>query len=298
MFNPDYSAGLKELNRQRLNRRLTQALIRVQAIAHEAFGLRSDLNRIQTEMTKVHLLNLELMMADAKRKGTYVLIWLALLACLLIDYIFLSAVAEYFASRVYSDPAMVTLAKILIPLAIVTIEMLISTYRAFNQQQNEEFFEQRSSKAWIVFTAGLLVFLPAMLIATHLVTLPETLTPIWMTVSLVQLVALLALSVVAHGAVLFGGALALEAKAYLYLKFCWWRLTSREQRLNKAVRQTTLRLTQSHATYLSLAREFVTENPTACLPPANFDTTTEEQLLEAYKGKLPTLEPATGVFQN
>jgi hypothetical protein len=167
MFSSDFAADLREMHRQRLSRRLTQSILFVQALAHDTQRLRNALDRIAQEMQRLHLLNRELLLTDAKRKGGYFLIWLALVACCLVDFILLSAVAEYFASRVYSDPVMITLARIVIPLSIVTIEMLVSTQRAFAQQQQDDVGEKKTGKSWMIFMAGLLLFLPAMLVATH-----------------------------------------------------------------------------------------------------------------------------------
>jgi hypothetical protein len=287
MFNTNYEADLRELNRQRLSRRVTQSVLRVPSFAHDAQRLRTALEGVTGELARLYLLNQELLLGDAKRKGAYFLIWLALLACCLLDFTLLSAAAEYFASRVYSDPAMVMLVRIVIPIAVVTIEMLISCQRAFALQQQDEFGEKKHSKIWFIFTLGLLIFLPAMLIATQLVTLPASLTQFWLTVSFVQLVGLIALAVVAHGIVLFGGDLAIEAKAYLYLKFCLWRMRVREKRLSALRHTAILDLTQAYVLYLSLGQELVTQFPNSPFEPAQFDSVTRNVLSETYGGTLP-----------
>jgi hypothetical protein len=288
MFNTNFEADLRELNRQRLARRVTQSILRVQSFAHDAQRFRVALERVTSELQRLYLLNRELMLVNAKRKGGYFLIWLALLACCLLDFTLLSSVAEYFARRVYSDTAMVMLVRIVIPVAIVSIEMLISCQRAFAQDYRSEFGEKKRSRTWKVFTLGLLIFLPAMLIATQLVTLPETVTQFWLTVSFVQLVGLVALAVVTHGVVLFGGNLAVEAKAYLYLKFCLRRLMSREKRLGDRLHTATLELTQAYVLYISQARELVMEFPNSHVEPARFDSTTRSLLSETYGGNLPS----------
>lgn len=290
MVTIDYAAELRELNRQKLFRRVTQSILRVQSLAHEAQRLRTALSVIVAEMQRVHHLNLDLMLVDAKRKAAYVLIWLAAVACYLLDFVLLSAVAEYFARRVYSDPAMVTLARTVIPAAIIVIEMLVASQRAFAQERDAEFGRSKTSKVWLVFTVLLLIFVPAMLIATHLVTLPENLTPVWATVSLVQLLGLLALAAVAHGAVLYGGPLAVDAKAYLYLKLRWWRLSGREERLNNRTHDATGAVTQAYLLYLSVAQELASQFPPSRVEPARFDLTTQRLLSEAFGGQLPTLE--------
>lgn len=291
MVNVDYVAELRELNRQKLFRRVTQSVLRVHSLAHEAQRLKNALSVVVARMQQVHHLNRELMLVDARRKATYALIWLAAAACYLLDFVLLSAVAEYFARRVYSDLAMVTLARTVIPAAIIVIEMLVSSQRALAQERDAEYGKSKTPKVWVVFTGLLLIFVPAMLIATHLVTLPENLTPVWATVSLVQLLGLLALAAVAHGAVLYGGPIAVEAKAYLYLKFRWWRLSGRERRLNDRAHAATGAVTQAYLFYLSLGHELVGEFPNSRFAQARFDTTTQTLLLEAFGGQLPILEP-------
>src|SRR5262249_15122271 len=131
MVSIDYAGELHQLNREKLFRRLTQSILMVQSLGGEAERRRTALNRLVADMERHHYLNRELMLVDAKRKAAYVMIWLAAGACYLLDFVLLSSAAEYFAGRVYSAPVMVMLARTTIPAAIIIIEMLVSTQRAF-----------------------------------------------------------------------------------------------------------------------------------------------------------------------
>jgi uncharacterized membrane-anchored protein len=288
MVKIDYAGELHELNRQKLFRRRTQSILLVQSLGNEAQRLRTALSTLVVEMQRHHHLNRELMLVEAKRKATYVLIWLAAAACYLLDFVLLSAVAEYFARRVYSDPVMVMLARTIIPAAIIIIEMLVSTQRTFAHDLAAEYGRSKTQRVWVVFTVLLLLFVPIMLIATYLVTLPENLTPLWTTVSFVQLLGLLALAAVLHGAILYGGQLAVEAKAYLFLRLSWYRMQRREKRLDDRAHAATATFKQAYLLYQSLAQELAGQSPTLQLEPARFDTNTQRLLSEAFDGQLTT----------
>jgi hypothetical protein len=242
MVNIDIAGELRELNRKKLFRRLTQSILSVQSLGGEAERRRTALSTLVADMERHHHVNRELMLVDAKRKAAYVMIWLAVAACYLLDFVLLSAVAEYFARRVYSGAVMVVLARTIIPAAIIIIEMMVSTQSAFAHELEAEYGRAKTQRVWRVFRILLLLFVPIMLIATYLVTLPENLTPLWTIVSFVQLLGLVALAAVLHGSILYGGQLAVEAKAYLLLRLRWYQLKRREKRLDDRAHAATASL--------------------------------------------------------
>ena len=113
MSTTDFSAELHEYRRRKLFRQITQSLLPVHSYAHKATRYQAALDAAKQKLQAVREINLELMMADAKRRAGYAIVLVAAIAVYAIDFILLSAVAEYFARRVYSDPFMVGLASAL-----------------------------------------------------------------------------------------------------------------------------------------------------------------------------------------
>jgi hypothetical protein len=280
MNNQDYSTALKGIRRQKLFRRATQSILNVQSLAQTAQRLQRKLEVVQCESDQVRELNSELMLTDAKRRAAYMLVWLTIVAAYFLDFVLLSAVAEYFARRVYSDPTMVTLARTVIPAAIITIEMAVACQRAFAREWATEHGRTISSNVWLLFTLLLLLFVPSMLAATHLATVEAK--NVWSPVSLFQLLGLLALAVVVHGTILFGGTLAVEAKAYFYVKLRWWKLDGRRRRLENRVHALTDAATQAYVLYESHLQEYRSQFPGNEIDRAALDITTQTMLESAF----------------
>jgi uncharacterized membrane protein YciS (DUF1049 family) len=164
--------------------------------------------------------------------------------------------------------------------------MMISTHHALAREEGEfsDPYQRGGKGKWVVFSLLLLLMLSAMLVATHLVTLPEGASGWWLAVSGFQMFGLLAVALVMHGVVLYGGSTAVEAKAYLYLKVRGGRLNRRIRRAEEAYQQTASAATLAYARHEGLAHEFRAGFPAAALPPATFDATTTAVLQEHLPG--------------
>lgn len=124
----DFSTELREFRRRKLFRQISQSLLPLHAQAHLAARYKSALEAVRQMLKGLREVNLELMLSDAKHRAGYAIVLVAALAVYFIDFILLSAVAEYFARRVYSDPLMVWLARMIIPAAILIIELMIESH--------------------------------------------------------------------------------------------------------------------------------------------------------------------------
>lgn len=280
----EFSAELLEFRRRKLFRQITQSLLPVHNHAHLAARCQTMLEAAKRKLALLREINLELMLADAKRRAAYVIVLIAGFAVYAIDFILLSAVAEYFARRVYSDPLMVWLARMIIPAAILIIELMIASQRAFSHDWASENFDSKPSKVWIVFSLLLLCFLPSMLVATHIVTMPARATQTLETVNILLVVGLVALAVVMHGVVLYGGRLAIEAKAYLYLKIRQRKLDRQIKRLDDKSHQETMAATRAYIIHERLVLEYRCLFPDAHISTGPFDQTTR-QLLQTRLGR-------------
>lgn len=292
MSTTEFSAELREFRRRKLFRQITQSLLPVHAHAHLAAGYHVALEAVRQQFELLRQINIELLLTDAKRRAGYTIILVAAVAVYGIDFILLSAVAEYFARRVYSDPFMVGLARLVIPAAILIIEMMIASQRAFAHEWDAEHGQSKTSWVWVVFSLLLLCFLPSMLIATHLVTMPARATQTLSTVSVLLMAGLTALAVVMHGVVLYGGQQAVEAKAYLYLKIRSRRLNKKIKRLDNKYQQAVASATRAYILHERLVQEFKWLFPDALLTTGPFDLTTRRLLQTRLGRELPGLPPS------
>src|SRR2546426_4088079 len=214
----DLSAGLGRVQRQASLDRIAQSAASVCAFAHEAGILRHRAAEIVAEINAVIERDAELLYAPARRVAAYALMCIAPFAVCFVDYILLGSVLEYFALRVYSDPAMVTVTRAIIPPAIVAIEMFIAAQRAYAQEQAVEFGPSRSRWIWHIFPLLMIIPLPTLVVATNIAAAPAARTGVFQTILVMEIVGLVCLSVVMHGVILYGGKLASDARGYLFSK--------------------------------------------------------------------------------
>lgn len=296
--NYDLSEELLEVRRQKAARQVSQSAKPVSAYAHRAAKFMRKGIEAERALRLLLKINIELALTDAKRVAGYILIWIASAAVYFIDFILLGAVAEYFARRIYTDPVMVMVARIVIPVAILVIEMMISTQRSFNHEEALEYGSTRSHWVWLIFTLLIICVLPSMVVATHFATLPARLTPLLETISRYQLIGLVAISIVMHGVVLYGGKLAAESKAYLCFKLKAWRLGRRVRRAHDKFDEAATVATNGYIHHVQLLREYNAQFTNAQLRPGPFDKLTRELLRERLGDMegdwLPLIPDVTG----
>lgn len=285
----EVSVELREFRRRKLFRQITQTLLPIHTYAHLAARYHAALEGLKQKLRAMREINLELMLTDARRRAGYAIILVSAIAIYVIDFILLSAVADYFARRVYSDPIMVGLARLVIPIAILIIEMMIASQRAFAHEWDAEHGASKTSWIWVVFSLLLLCFLPSMLVATHIVTMPARATQTLETVNILLMVGLVALAVVMHGVVLYGGQLAVEAKACLYLKIHSRRLNKQIRQLDNKHQKAVAEMTRAYILHERLVQEYRWLFPEASMSTGPFDITTW-RLLQTRLGRgLPGL---------
>jgi uncharacterized membrane-anchored protein len=276
----DLSGELREVRRQKAARQIGQSVKPVSDYAHRAAKFLRKGVEAERALRLLLQINIELALVDAKRVAGYILIWFASLAVYFIDFILLGAVAEYFARRIYTDPIMVMLARVVIPVAILVIEMMISTQRSYNNDEALEYDRPRSQWVWLLFTLLIICVLPSMIVATHFATLPARLTPMLAMISRFQLIGLVAISIVMHGVILYGGKLAAESKAYLCLKWKTWRLRRKVRRAHDEFDNVATFATNGYIHHVQLVREYNSQFIDAQLRPGPFDKLTRELLRE------------------
>jgi hypothetical protein len=277
----DYSAGLDRYERQNSSRQIAESAGRVSGLSHDADKLKRRASALVQEARALIHLNAELALAPARRLAAYILMCVAPLAVYFVDYILLGAVLEYFARRIYSDPAMVTVARTIIPAAIVTIEMMIASQRSFMHEQALQSGNSRSRWTWHLLTLLMLIPLPAMVVATNYASVPAIRTPAFETILRLQLIGLVALSVVMHGVVLYGGQLAFEAKGYFFFKLRISHVNRKLMRWQSKFESTITELANAYMRHVRLIDEHNAQfGVQLMLGP--FDVVTQELLAEVF----------------
>lgn len=277
----DYSAGLDRYERQNSLRQIAQSAGRVCTLSHDAGKVKRKATALVQEVSAFVHLNAELALAPARRVAAYILMWVAPVAVCFVDYVLLGAVLEYFARRIYSDPAMVSVARTIIPAAIVTIEMMIASQRSFVREHALESGDSRACRTWDVFPLLMLIPLPAMVVATHYASVPATRTPAFEMILRFQLIGLVALSVVMHGVVLYGGQLAFEAKAYFFFKLRILRVNRKLRRWQSHFESRITELANVYMRHVRLIDEHNSQFRSQLIS-GPFDVVTQELLAEVF----------------
>jgi hypothetical protein len=296
MSTSNFTLQLGELRRQRLFRQITQSVLPVHTYSHLAAQYQRALNAAQEKLQMLREINLELIMSDAKRRAGYLIVLVAALAVYGVDFILLSSVAEYFARRVYTDPVMVGLARLVIPAAILIIEIMIASQRAFAQERAGEYGTAKTSWIWVLFSLLLLCVLPSMLVATHVVSMPAQMTQVLETVSVLQMIGLVALAIVMHGVVLYGGQLAVEAKAFLYLSLRQWKLNRQIKRFDNKYQKAATSATHAYILHERIVQEYRALFPNSEITPGPFDLMTRRLLRTSLGRELPGLPRSGDTF--
>lgn len=277
----DYSTGFEQLQRQRSHEQIERTAARLGVVAHEAHDIRLRATTRAHELQAYLQRNVELAFATAARVAGYVLLWLAPFAALAVDYVLLGSVLEYFARRVYTDPEMVTVTRIIIPMAIVTVEMIISAQRVYAQEQALESGHSHSHWIWHLFPMLMIVPLPILVVATNIAAAGTARTPTFDTILKLEIVGLVALSVVMHGIILYGGQMAAEARAYFFLQLKLWRGNYSLKRLRQRFKSTIVEMLNVYRRHVRLVNE-QNDQHGLHLQPGPFDLVTQELLAEVF----------------
>ncbi|HYX27580.1 MAG TPA: hypothetical protein VE863_03360 [Pyrinomonadaceae bacterium] len=277
----DFTVGLADVERQASLDRIAQSTASVCERANEAHSLRLMANEIAAYITALLKRDAKLLHSSAQRIAAFVLMWMAPIAACCIDYVLLGSVLEYFALRVYSDPAMVTVTRAIIPPAIVTIEMFIAAQRANAQEQATEAGRSHAHWIWHVFPLLMIIPLPTLVVATNIAAAPTARTGAIQTILTLEIVGLVALSVVMHGVILYGGQLAADARGYLFSKLRLRRANRKLNRLRKRFYSTIKGFRNAYARHLRSVDDH-NQQFTTHLSPGPFDRVTQELLTEMF----------------
>src|SRR5882672_5468037 len=203
----NHSAGWQRLRQQSLLREILQTAARGRGLAHDAVSFRSRAAATVDAIQDLRENNSRLAYAPAGRIAAFVLMWLAPLAACTADFVLLGSVLEFFARRIYDDAGMITVTRTIIPIVVVTVEMIISALRVHAHEQALEAGRMHAHWTWHLFPLLMIVPLPTLVVATNLAAAATTRTGTFDLILKLQIIGLVALSAAMHAIILYGGQL-------------------------------------------------------------------------------------------
>jgi hypothetical protein len=196
-----------------------------------------------------------------------------------------SATADHLARTTFYDwPAMVTVARFVIPAVIIEVEVMISLYMYLaRDEESRDLDPSVPSWAWEVIGFLLALAMPAAVVATYLAAHQGVTDPGQGIIFQSQLAGLVILSLVAHIAVLFGGGPACEAKAFFVDRatHAWLRHKCHQEEVRDA--QSTRAAVGAFEEYLRLLNQCTQWYPDTPLIAGPFSEE-ERKFFKAYYG--------------
>lgn len=267
-------------------RRLRQALDHfIALLAASAQKLARSRAQSQAAAASLHALataNPELRQVSFSHRAGYLLLLLFLPAVYLLDFLLFGPTAEYFARRSFpASPGLVALACLVIPAGFLLVEVAIAMQLFFARQEAAKFRDTYDHVLWLLLGLFFALVMPSQVLATLLAAQPAVSSPRLALVFHAQLLGLVLLTFVAHVAVLFGGRLAHEAKAYLAFSLQRAWLRAQQQRAEMRAAQALAAFETAAAKYWQLLLEWNAQFSPR-LAPGPFDRSTQKLFAERF----------------
>lgn len=269
---------------RRRRRQLDQCLPETHRAAHRADQWRSTHQETTTRREQLEDAHPELIDLNGRQVVGYLLLVLMLGALYLVDLLVFSPTAEYLARTFLSGhPWLQTVARFLIPLCILLIELGLASKLYFAREEAAR-AGSRGASYWFWFLLALLfaLVMPTLVIATQMAAHVETVSERMEIIYGWQMVALVILTFVTHLLVIFGGRPSHDAKTYLLYRH-------RHRSLSRAIRQQDAgfereaqNATLSFSTYLRTLNAYNDATPQARVTPGPFDAVTRHLINERY----------------
>jgi magnesium-transporting ATPase (P-type) len=152
------------------------------------------------------------------RVAGYLFIVFMAVAVYFIDVLLFSPVAEYISRLAFADSSfLLNATRFLVPLMIIAIEIGLSILIFRAREENRELGEARRFNMWLFVGIIFAITVPVLVIATTMAT-AEMLDD-KNSFGLFLLIGMTLLALIPHAAVIFGGRLAHEGKAYLLYRW-------------------------------------------------------------------------------
>lgn len=248
---------------------------RVEIHAHNALRFREKQHQASSSITLLEQNNSNLRGLDMGRTVGYLIMVFALLVVYCVDYVLFHALISDLTKRFLSTSIwLISLFCLLLPAAIIGIELYIATQRVFALNDQVRYNISRPYWLWTMIGVILSLVMTSLVVSTFLASQPSVMTHKLETILTWKLVGLACLAFVAHSAVIFGGAHAHEAKSYflfhLVRLFRQFQVRLNRRRFDESSLQTSSAMSQ----YLFLLGQYnETHNPKINGGPFDSETT-------------------------
>ena len=270
----------KPKNQLQAQRRMKRQLDALYARAADADRTQSWIKEKEQELHQLTAANPEAAGADYQQVITYRILVVGILAVYVIDFLMFGPVAEYFADRNFAGwPVFMVAARILLPAAILILELCFSTQSYLAREAKLGGWEGASVYwFWTIVAAVFAIVMPAAVIATFLVT--DEPFSLWVSGSL--LVMLAALSLGGHLAVLFGRQQVLEALSFTAFRRKKSKLERQLRRLRDQLRLLSPMIAEPFREYATDLHDYNARYPNSVIQPKPFDALTCNVLIQVF----------------
>lgn len=279
---PDPSQALRRFQEEESRQRVAELLRRVNDQAHAAFRHREKRTRTQEDLAGLEARNPEFANAETSSTTADFVIVLGVLAVLSLDFWLFGSLAEFLVSLGFgNDPRLVWVARILIPVSVVFLELKLSNLMHMERRGRDGLGV--SGRYYIFLALGILIMLvmPLISVATTVAARAGTAADARRAFDAMTL-GLVLLALVSHAALLFGGPSAHRAKARLV--FSARRRTFRRniELADARFRREAPRLVTVTTAYIHSLQDHNTSFPGRHLDAGPFDRVTRETVNEVF----------------
>ena len=271
---------LKSKDQLQLRRRMDRNRQALYVSAGHADKAQSRIKEKEQELQRLTDANRETTEADFQQATTHTILAVSLLAVYVIDFLMFGPVAEFFADRNFAGwPVFIVAARILLPAAILILELCFSTQSYLAQEAKLDGWQSASVYwFWTIVAAVFAIVMPAAVIATFLVT-DAPFSP-WVSGSL--LIMLAALSLGGHLAVLFGRQQVLEALSFIAFRRRKSRLERQLRQFRDQLRRLSPMIAEPFREYEADLQNYNARYPDSIIHPKPFDALTYNVLIRVF----------------
>jgi uncharacterized membrane protein (DUF485 family) len=264
--------------RQRSYRQLKQLCASTQEHAHRAEDYQREGYDAAGRLQELEDNNPSFRDINMAKVVAYVGITLLLVCAYLFDIVLFYPTAMFVAEETFgSNRPLVIATSLLIPALVLTAEISVASHRHLARE------EQRRGAYWgsTLIALVMLVVMPTMVISTHPYMRTLDAESIEGNMLRWQIMAFVALVIVTHGLILFGGHAGHQAKAYSAFAYRLWKLR-RAVRRDQSGYATQARAAATDFTNYRRILDFLNSDATERVAPGAFDEITRRVLREHF----------------
>lgn len=246
-----------ESNPQRIARNIIHRLNGLlRRIAHQTQRTLDRKNENQEHLGRFEQMHPEFIPVTTHEIVRFFVFTLVIIAAYVSDLLMINQVAEYLTGMAFSgDKSAINIGRFIVPAVIILIEIGISELIVYARKYANQYVNRAPELPWILVGIVFLLIMPSILIATHLANTQGFNAEVkeifnW------QAIGLVALALVSHSIVIFGGRPMHEAKAFGIFKAKQVLLRTRLWFLNRKYSRQCTKLIGTFSNYAELLTDY------------------------------------------